>query len=180
LDGVWYDLWHLQLPAGEKVIRTIAVYAAIVALLRIFGKRQLAQLNALDLVVLLLLSNVVQNAIIGPDNSLSGGLLGAATLLVVNYGLVRLTFRHDRLSRLVQGKQTLLVDHGEPQAHELEHELITQAELEAVLRREGIDGIRDVATVTLEPEGTITPVRKPQPGIREVLERLDRIEQKLG
>ena len=176
---VWHDLVHIGEPAGEKVIRTILVYLIVLGLLRLFGKRQLAQLNALDLVVLLLLSNVVQNAIIGPDNSVLGAALGAATLVSLNYALIRATYMHDRIMYLVQGKSTKLVDHGEVDMEALHHELITRGELEGALRREGIDGIPEAETVVLEPEGTITPVKKPEPGIPDVIARLDRIERRL-
>ena len=176
---IWHDLVHIGEPAGEKVIRTILVYLIVLGLLRLFGKRQLAQLNALDLVVLLLLSNVVQNAIIGPDNSVLGAALGAATLVSVNYILIRLTYNHDRVMYLVQGKSTRLVSNGEVDTKALKHELITRGELEGALRREGIDGVAEVESVVIEPEGTITPEKKPEPGIPDVLARLDRIEARL-
>jgi uncharacterized membrane protein YcaP (DUF421 family) len=180
LDGISHDLFHIGVSAGEKVIRTVLVYLAVLALLRIFGKRQLAQLNALDLVVLLLLSNVVQNAIIGPDDSFLGGVLGAATLVVCNYVLIRLTFMHDGVMHVVQGKPTQLVEHGRLDEQALHHELITRGELESALRREGIDGgVAETESVMLEPEGTITPVKKPEPGIPEVLDRLDQLERRL-
>src|SRR5512136_2429398 len=91
------DMFRLALPVGEKVLRPAIVYVFLVVLLRIFGKRELAQLNPFDLVVLLSLSNTVQNAIIGNDNSVTGGLIGAATLLTINYFVVRFLFRHRRL-----------------------------------------------------------------------------------
>ena len=180
MHGIAHDLFHIGVPAGEKVIRTLAVYLAVLVLLRIFGKRQLAQLNALDLVVLLLLSNVLQNAIIGNDNSLVGGVLGGFTLLLANYLLIRITYRHRGLFELVQGHPTDLVRRGHRQDHELRKQLITPAELDSVLRREGIDaGVKGVEKATLEPEGTITPVTKHGPTIADVLERLDRIESRL-
>ena len=177
---IWHDLVHIGEPAGEKVIRTILVYFVVLGLLRLFGKRQLAQLNALDLVVLLLLSNVVQNAIIGPDNSVLGAAIGAVTLVAGNYILIRLTYNHDRVMYLVQGKSTELVENGEVDMEALQKELITRGELEGALRREGIDGIPEVESVVIEPEGTITPVKKPEPGIPDVLARLDRIERELS
>src|ERR687883_2032979 len=97
------EVWSLGIPAGEKVLRTVAVYAALALLLRLAGKRNLAQLNSFDLVVVLLLSSVVQNALIGPDDSLSGALLGAGVLLAVNSAVVRLVNRSDRAVRLFEG-----------------------------------------------------------------------------
>src|SRR6476660_4626259 len=104
---------------GEKILRTAVVYFAIVILLRIFGKRELAQLNSFDLVVLLLLSNVVQNAIIGPDTSLFGGLLGAATLLFLNMVVVRVAKRWPRIDRLFEGQKNAIVIDGNYDEKEL-------------------------------------------------------------
>ena len=103
-SGMWRDIFVVGAPVIEKVLRPIIVYFALVALLRVFGKRELAQLNPFDLVVLLSLSNTVQNAIIGNDNSLSGGLIGAFTLLGVNYLVVRFLFRHRRLDQVFEGR----------------------------------------------------------------------------
>src|SRR5437588_12155655 len=98
-----HDLVHLGLPWWDKTIRTLAVYVVLLALLRVAGKRQLAQLNSFDLVVLLLLSNVVQNAIIGNETSLPGGLLGAVILITGNYLLVRLALRSQLVNPVLQG-----------------------------------------------------------------------------
>src|SRR6266849_662529 len=105
-------LFTVSIPILEKIIRPILVYAFLVILLRIFGKRELAQLNPFDLVVLLSLSNTVQNAIIGDDNSVSGGMIGAVTLLVTNYLVVRFLFRHRRLDQVMEGKPATLVKDG--------------------------------------------------------------------
>lgn len=110
---IWDHLMQLDLPVAEKIIRPILVYAFLVVGLRLAGKRKLAQLNSMDLVVLLMLSNTVQNAIIGDDNSLTGGVIGAATLLTVNHLFIRYLFRHARLSRLIQGDAVPLVEKGE-------------------------------------------------------------------
>src|SRR5512143_110006 len=106
---MWNDIFVLGVPLLEKIVRPIVVYLALVILLRIFGKRELAQLNPFDLVVLLSLSNTVQNAIIGEDNSVIGGLLGAFTLVGVNYLVIRFLFRHRRLDQLVEGTSTVLI-----------------------------------------------------------------------
>src|SRR5713226_7823933 len=107
---LWRDMFHLGLPVIEKVLRPIIVYAFLVVGLRLAGKRELAQLNPFDLVVLLTLSNTVQNAIIGDDNSITGGVIGAATLLFVNYVVVRFLYGHDRLERLVEGDSDVLIE----------------------------------------------------------------------
>jgi uncharacterized membrane protein YcaP (DUF421 family) len=176
---MWHDLVHLGLPWWDKAIRTLVVYVAILFLLRFTGKRTLAQLNSFDLVVLLLLSNVVQNAIIGNETSLPGGVLGAVILLTANYVLVRQTFRHPWLNRLLQGTPTPLYEDGHVRERNLRHELITRQELVAALRRQGMD-LEDVKRVDLEPEGTLNATPKPKPGIEDVLAALERIEQKLG
>src|SRR5213080_3563069 len=107
-----HDMLNIPIPLIEKILRPIVVYLALVVLLRIFGKRELAQLNPFDLVVLLSLSNTVQNAIIGNDNSVSGGLVGAVTLLATNYLVVRFLFKHRRLDQLVEGEPTQLIEKG--------------------------------------------------------------------
>src|SRR6266853_795731 len=106
------DMFHLGLPLTEKVLRPILVYTFLIVGLRVAGKRELAQLNPFDLVVLLTLSNTVQNAIIGDDNSITGGIIGAATLLLLNYLVVRFLFRHGKLDQLVEGAPTVLLEHG--------------------------------------------------------------------
>src|SRR3982750_1283364 len=98
------DMFVLTLPIAEKMLRPVIVYAFLIVGLRLAGKRELAQLNTFDLVVLLTLSNTVQNAIIGEDNSVTGGLIGAATLLILNYSLVRFLYYHDQLNRIVEGE----------------------------------------------------------------------------
>src|SRR6266699_276275 len=111
-DQVLPDMFRLALPLLEKMLRPVIVYVFLVIVLRIFGKRELAQLNPFDLVVLLSLSNTVQNAIIGDDNSLTGGVIGALALLSVNYLVVRFLFRHRRLDQIFEGKPTVLIAHG--------------------------------------------------------------------
>jgi len=172
----------------EKILRPVVVYFFLVAVLRVFGKRELAQLNPFDLVVLLSLSNTVQNAIIGNDNSLTGGLLGAFALLGMNYLVVRFLFRHRRLDQIFEGKPTVLVDHGHIVKHGLSKELLTRAELMTVLHRQGFDSIDDVQKCVLEPGGTFYVQRKMPPtekiehdevmqGLKGIQERLDLLLQ---
>ena len=105
-----YDhMFQLPLPILEKLLRPVIVYLVLVLLLRLFGKRELAQLNPFDLVVLLSLSNTVQNAIIGDDNSVSGGVIGAFGLLAINWLVVRVLFRSQKLTRALEGRSTVLV-----------------------------------------------------------------------
>src|SRR5579872_1240948 len=129
---MWSDIFTIGVPLVEKILRPIVVYVFLVAVLRVFGKRELAQLNPFDLVVLLSLSNTVQNAIIGNDNSLSGGLIGALALLGVNYLVVRFLFRHRRLDQWFEGKPTTLIENGHVVKKALARELLSHAELATV------------------------------------------------
>ena len=173
-----HALFHFGITPLEKAIRTAGVYIVLLVLLHLSGKRQLAQLNSFDLVVLLLLSNVVQNAIIGNDNSLTGGLLGAVILLGVDFVLVRAAFMSPRLGKVLQGGSTVLFDKGEPNRRALRREAITEEELVAALRRQGLE-LDDVERVVLEPEGTFNATTKPKPSLADVMRKLDRIEAAL-
>ena len=125
----WDEMFTLGVPLLEKIVRPIIVYIFLVIGLRVAGKRGLASLNSFDLVVLLCISNTVQNAIIGNDNSVSGGMIGAATLLLVNYGVVRFFFEHPKLDTLVEGEATMLIEKGKVIEANMHKELITHGEL---------------------------------------------------
>lgn len=164
MDALWHTLFQNMIVPGvpllEKVLRTVAVYGFLLVGLRLAGKRELGQLNPFDLVVLLLLSNTVQNAIIGSDNSLTGGLFGAAVLLVLNYVIVRYLYRHPSLDRVLEGDPALLVRDGRLMHHRLERELVTREQLAAAARRQGIDSLHDVMTCRLETGGALTFVAR--------------------
>jgi uncharacterized membrane protein YcaP (DUF421 family) len=172
---VIHDLIHVGISPAEKAIRTIVVYGAILLLLHLAGKRALAQLNSFDLVVLLLLSNVVQNAIIGADNSLVGGLLGAVILVSVNFFLVRGAFMSPRFGKALQGGATVLFENGRIDDRALRREAITSEELVAALRRQGLE-LDDIEQVTLEPEGTFNATPKPKPSLEDLMRKLNAIE----
>lgn len=156
------DLFDLSMGAPEKVVRTIAVYLVIAVLLRIAGKRDLAQLNTMDLVVVLLLSNVVQNAIIGPDDSLVGGVIGAVVLIAFNAGITRLARRSDAVDRLVNGSVTRLAVNGEWDERALAREGLRAAEVDLAIRRQNANGVGDTRLVSLEPGGLIVTDLKPE------------------
>src|SRR3989442_6236703 len=141
---LWADMFHLGLPVLEKVLRPVFVYAFLVVGLRLAGKRELAQLNPFDLVVLLTLSNTVQNAIIGDDNSVTGGVIGATTLLALNYLVVRFLYGHERLERLVEGDAAVLIDGGRIRFDRLRKELVTLAELESAAHKQGFASLDEV------------------------------------
>jgi uncharacterized membrane protein YcaP (DUF421 family) len=152
--------------------------------LRLAGKRELAQLNPFDLVVLLTLSNTVQNAIIGDDNSVTGGLVGAATLLAVNHGVIRYLYGHERIERLVEGDPDVLIENGRIRTDRLEKELITLAGLESAAHKQGFGALDEIDRAILDPSGTICFIaKKPTPDIgrhAEVIARLDRISAQLA
>jgi len=172
------DMYVPALSVAEKILRPIVVYIFLVVLLRIFGKRELAQLNPFDLVVLLSLSNTVQNAIIGNDNSVTGGLIGAFSLLAVNYVVVRFLFRHRRLDQIMEGTPTVLIEHGRVRRQSLAKELLTESELLTVLHRQGFSGLEEVDRCVLEPGGTFSVKGKqPLPEERRYAELLARLDQ---
>ena len=181
---LWHDMFHLGLPVAEKMLRAVIVYLFLVVGLRLAGKRELAQLNPFDLVVLLTLSNTVQNAIIGDDNSVTGGILGAATLLGVNYLVVRFLYSHERLERLVEGEADVLIEDGKIRFDRLKTELITLPELESAAHKQGFGSLDEVDRAVLEPGGTVSFIgKKPGPeALRhaELTRRLDQIVSELA
>ena len=160
-QGVVDDLFHLPMPAAEKVIRTIAIYLGILLLIRIAGKRLMAQMNSQDLVVVLLLSNVVQNAIIGEDNSLVGGLIGAAVLIAVNALLDRWGLSNPQVAWLLDGRPTVVVTDGLLDRRALTRLGMTPEELDNAIQGQGADSISQVHRVALLPGGSITVDLKP-------------------
>jgi uncharacterized membrane protein YcaP (DUF421 family) len=157
---VWHNLAAPGVPWIEKVLRPVLVYFFLIIGLRVAGKRELAQLNPFDLIVLLMLSNTVQNAIIGDDNSVSGGFVGATTLLAVNYLVVRVVRRSKRLQRLLEGRSDVLVWRGRLLDQNLEKEMMSRSDLAAAAHKQGIASLNDVERCVLEPTGTITFIEK--------------------
>jgi uncharacterized membrane protein YcaP (DUF421 family) len=147
-------MFLLPLPILEKLLRPVIVYLVLVLLLRLFGKRELAQLNPFDLVVLLSLSNTVQNAIIGDDNSVTGGLIGAFSLLAINWLVVRVLFRSRKLTKVIEGRATVLVSNGQIDQRALQRESLSREELLAVIHRQGFEDFDQVRRCELEPNGT--------------------------
>jgi len=153
---VFNHMFQLPLPLLEKLLRPVIVYLVLVVLLRIFGKRELAQLNPFDLVVLLSLSNTVQNAIIGDDNSVTGGIIGAFSLLAINWIVVRVLFSSPRLTRMFEGRASVLVRDGCIDRRALERESLSREELLLVIHRQGFEDFDQVRICQLEPNGTFT------------------------
>ena len=181
---IWTDMFVLALPILEKILRPMIVYAFLVAGLRLAGKRELAQLNPFDLVVLLTLSNTVQNAIIGDDTSVTGGLIGATALLAINYVVVRFLYGHPQMDRVVEGQSDVLIEHGKLRRERLREDLVTLPELEAAAHRQGFASLDEVDRAVLEPGGTLSFLgKKPAPEEArhsELLERLDSLGAQLA
>jgi uncharacterized membrane protein YcaP (DUF421 family) len=184
MHDMWKDMFVLALPLLEKILRPILVYAFLVIGLRLSGKRELVQLNPFDLVVLLTLSNTVQNAIIGDDNTITGGIIGATSLLIVNYLVVRFLYNHRSLDQLIEGKADVLIEDGKVRTQHLKRELITMAQLEAAARKQGFDSLSEVQQCVLEPGGTLTFLGK-KPGTDEarhgeLLKRFDALAKEMA
>jgi uncharacterized membrane protein YcaP (DUF421 family) len=182
--SLWTDLMVPGVSIAEKILRPILVYLFLIVGLRLAGKRELAQLNPFDLVVLLTISNTVQNAIIGNDTSLIGGLIGAATLLLVNWLIVRWTFRHPAVERLVEGTPTVLIEGGVLNHDHLARELVTRDELAIAARRQGLLSLDDADRAVLESDGALTFVPKADTTrVRrhsEILARLDALQSDIA
>jgi uncharacterized membrane protein YcaP (DUF421 family) len=148
------SMFHLQLPILEKLLRPMIVYLFLIGFLRLFGKRELAQLNPFDLVVLLSLSNTVQNAMIGDDNSVTGGVIGAFALLAINWLLTLVLFRSPKLNKVVEGAERVLLRHGVVDQAAMKKEALTELELKSVLHKQGFDDFSEVEMCVLEPNGT--------------------------
>ena len=153
-------MFNLAIPWFEFIVRGIVVYVFLLLLLRITGRRQVGQLAPFDLVLLLVLSNAVQNSMNGGDNSLVGGLISATTLIVLNYSLGTLTYRNKRLEALIEGRPEVLIHNGQLFESVLRRAKLTHHELNAALRRAGCACIDDVHSAILENNGSISVTPK--------------------
>jgi uncharacterized membrane protein YcaP (DUF421 family) len=183
---MWHDMLSVQIPIVEKVLRTVAVYVLIVVLFRVGGKRGLANLNTFDFVVIFLLSNVVQNAIIGSDNSLLGGVIGAVTLVAVNALLNRWLVTDERAVRLLEGTPTTIIDDGKLLTRALKRLALRPGEIKHAIRVQNGDSVSDVALGRLEPDGQLVIILKASEqnatrgNVAELETRLAAIEDLLG
>lgn len=183
MHSSWKDMFELGLPILEKVLRPVIVYAFLVIGLRLSGKRELVQLNPFDLVVLLTLSNTVQNAIIGEDNTVTGGIIGATSLLVTNYLVVRFLYDHRKLDRIIEGESDRLIENGKLKAERLKKELITETQLEAAARKQGFDTLDEVQECVLESGGTLTfkgkTPRTEEARHQQLLQRMEKMMEQI-
>ena len=173
--------WNVIITPGisilEKVFRAVVVYAFLILGLRIAGKRELSQLNPFDIVVLFLLSNTVQNSLIGNDNSLLGGIVGAAILFIINYIVVRFIYYNSKAENLLEGSKNILIEHGIIKKDKLKKELISIDELEMAAHRQGFESLDEIDKSEIDPDGAITFIpKKPTPKEEHYVELLARIE----
>ena len=183
MDTILSNLFVLTIPVLEKIIRPILVYLFLIIGLRLAGKRELGQLNPFDLIVLLTISNTVQNAIIGQDNSLVGGLIGAATLLVINYLVVKLIHKNQFLERLLEGNSEFLIKNGVLQQKILDKESIDQTELEIAAHKQGFDSLEVIDSAMIDTEGNLSFVAKKsnvdEQRHKQLLDRIDSLEKEI-
>ena len=153
-------LWIPDIPIDEKIFRSVVVYLFILLAFRFTGKRQVGQLTPFDLVLLLIISNVVQNAVIGNDNSLGGGLIGAVTILALNWTVVEISYRFKFFRKVMEGTPTILIHNGKILTENLKRERITLEELQAAIRKSGVVDTEKVRFAVLEENGQISVVPK--------------------
>lgn len=177
-----HNLFVPDLSVAEKVIRPVLVYLFLVVAVRLAGRRELAQLNSFDLVVLMMLANTVQNATIGNDNSMVGGLIGVSALLLVNYAVTRVLYQHPRLDRVIEGEPVVLVRDGRVLRERLAQQAITEGELMEAIRKQGLGSVDQVAQVVLETGGVISVVPRmtTEARLHRLDQRLDQIAEQLG
>jgi len=171
---VWHHMFVAQIPYAEKVLRTVLVYALVAVLVRATGKRGLAGLNTLDIVVMILLSNVVQNAIIGNDLSITGGAVGAVTLVLVNSLLNRLALRNALFARIFDGSETMVVRDGRILPAAIRRLGLRRSELDHAVRLQNGDDIDQVESAALEPGGqlVLTLLKSEQGATKADVDRL--------
>ena len=153
-------MWRIAVPWWELVVRGVVVYIFLLALLRITGKRQVGQLAPFDLVLLLVLSNAVQNSMNAGDNSLVGGLISATTLVGLNFLVGLITYRSKRLEAIIEGRPQVLVHNGKLFEDVMRRAKLTRHELNAALRQAGYTCVEDVTCAILENNGSISVIER--------------------
>jgi uncharacterized membrane protein YcaP (DUF421 family) len=162
LGSLDHGIFDLHLGIDEKILRSLLVFIFLAIALRLGGKRELAQINVLDLAVLLLASNALQNALIGNDSSVTGGVIGASTLFAANYIFVRLTYRHARIRRMLEGQPRVLLRNGKLDRNAMRKEAITEEELVDQLLEKGMSSFDSVGLIILETSGRLVFLTREQ------------------
>src|SRR2546428_486347 len=150
---MWHNIFSLGVSWEERVVRAVIVYAFLLVAIRIFGRRELGQLTAFDIIVLLTLSNILQNSMIGNDNSVTGGMIGAGVLLSANLVLAFVVSRRPHIERVVEGEPRILIHDGKLQMKALHREMLTEQDLLSAVHREGLERFEDVHLAISEPNG---------------------------
>ncbi|HEY3211415.1 MAG TPA: YetF domain-containing protein [Actinomycetota bacterium] len=153
---MWHNLVSIGSSWQERAVRAIVVYVFLLVLFRVFGRRELGQLTGFDIIVLLTISNILQNSMIGNDNSVIGGMIGAAVLLAANLTLAYVVFRSRRAERLIEGGPKILIQDGKLQETQVSSELLTEQDLISAVHREGLESFDDVHLAIAEPNGMIS------------------------
>ncbi len=159
-------LFHFSISWVELTVRATVVYLSVLLLLRISGKRQLGQMGATEFVAILLISNAVQNAMNGGDNSLGGGLVLAVVLIALSTLISFLTFRSRFFSQIFEGTPTLLIHKAKIITKNLNHERLSEAELRTLLRKQGIHNIHEIETAVLEADGTLSLTKSSEGNVK--------------
>jgi uncharacterized membrane protein YcaP (DUF421 family) len=152
-------MWNVNGTVAEIVLRTAIIYGIVLLGIRLTGKREVGQMTPFDLVLLLLIANAVQNAMTGPDTSLTGGVAAAATLLAMNAGVTWLVWRNRRARKVIEGSPRLLIHHGMVLKENLAKERVTVDALYQALREHGIVNVADVSLAVLEIDGSISVLK---------------------
>lgn len=183
---MWHDMFVEQIPLAEKILRTVIVYALLAVLFRLTGKRGLASMNTFDFIVIFLLSNVVQNAVIGNDTSLIGGIIGAVTLVTVNAAVNRLIAISPTAARIFDGRATTVISDGHPVDRALRRLGLRRSELDNAVRLQNGNDVTDIDHGSLEPGGQLVlTLKRTEQGatkadVAELTDRLGRIESLLS
>lgn len=184
-DTSWTHMFTLDQTAfwAEKFLRPIIIYIVLIVLLRLFGKRELAQLNPFDLVLILILSNTVQNGIIGQDNSLIGAVAGAVALLAINWVMAQLKFRIPMLERATEGVPVTVIKKGKTDEKARRQELLTDRDFEIIAHKTGLDDARDIEKLVIDPNGGVLVDGKDEVKDakfkRDVIHKIDRLTEQI-
>jgi uncharacterized membrane protein YcaP (DUF421 family) len=183
---VWHAMFVEQIPLTEKILRTVIVYALLVVLFRLTGKRGLASMNTFDFIVIFLLSNVVQNAVIGSDNSLLGGMVGAVTLVTANAAVNRLIASSGTAARIFDGRSTAVITNGHVIDQALRRLALRRSEIDNAVHLQNAADVSQVKDGCLEPGGQLVLTLKAteqgatKGDVADLADRLRRIESLLS
>lgn len=184
--SVWERMFQLDETVSlvEKILRPVIVYLGLIVLVRFFGRRELGQLNPLDLIVLLMLSETIQNSIIGEDNSVTGGIIGAAMLFSMNYIFALLKFKSPKLEKIIEGEPIVLIENGKFDERAINREMLSREDLDVVAHKEGFESADDLQKCVLDPNGSFLVEGKDDAGDKkfkkDVLRKIEDLSEQIG